>query len=135
VLAAAVKGLPLLIFVAVAIWLAQGRERRWLTRSLAPEVGGDAIAAEELSVLASPSRRRAARREMRTRAGSRAASLLHRLQREQVNLAAALSHTTDAEDPAVVRERAYCRSLRVALQAIPGAARADLGISAPTGAG
>jgi len=45
VLAAAVKGLPLLIFVAVAIWLAQGRERRWLTQSLASEVSGDAISA------------------------------------------------------------------------------------------
>jgi protease PrsW len=135
VLAAAVKGLPLLIFVAVAIWLAQGRERRWLTQSLASEVGGDAISAEELAVLESPSRRRAARRAMRTRAGSRAASLLKRLQREQVNLAAALSHTTADNDPAVLRERAYCRSLRVALHAIPGAARADLGSGAPAGAG
>ena len=43
VMAAAVKGLPLLIFAAVAVVLARRRERRWLDQALANEVGGDGI--------------------------------------------------------------------------------------------
>jgi hypothetical protein len=66
---------------------------------------------------------------MRRRAGARAASLLHRLQREQVNLAMVASRVGDPADPALLRQREYCRSLRDALQAIPAAAPA-----APAGA-
>ena len=124
VLATAVKGLPLLAFVAIAVTLARRRERRWLREALAGEVGLDGISAEELHLLESPRRRRAARREMRRRAGSRAATLLHRLQREQVNLAMVASRVGRDDDPALARQRAYCRSLRDALRAMPGAAPA-----------
>ena len=123
--ATAVKGLPLLAFVGIAVWLARRREQRWLQASLSGEVGLDGISAEELVVLASPKRRRAARAQMRRRAGSRASSLLHRLQREQVNLAMVASRVPDDRDPALMRQREYCRSLRDALQAIPGAAPAQ----------
>ncbi len=123
--AAAVKGLPLLAFVGVAVWLARGGERRWLRDALATELGRGGISADELRVLERPSLRREARRQMRRRAGSRAASLLHRLQREQVNLAMIRSRVALHDDPALTRQRAYCRSLRDALQAIPGAAPAD----------
>jgi RsiW-degrading membrane proteinase PrsW (M82 family) len=132
-LATAVKGLPLLVFVAVAMVLARGRERRWLQGALAQEVGGDGISTEELRLLESPKRRRTARREMRRRAGGRAASLLHRLQREQVNLAMIRSRVATDDDPALLRQRAYCRSLRDALQAMPGAAPADAGAVRPSG--
>src|SRR5919206_833080 len=37
VLATAAKGLPLLVFVAAAVALARGRERRWLRAALGPE--------------------------------------------------------------------------------------------------
>jgi protease PrsW len=123
-LATAVKGMPLLIFVAVAVGLARGRERRWLHASLEDEVGRGGISRVELDRLETPGLRRRARREMRRRAGGRAASLLHRLQREQVNLAMVRSRVADAEDPALVRQRGFCSSLRDALQAIPGAAPA-----------
>jgi protease PrsW len=126
-LATAVKGLPLLIFVVLAVRLARGRERRWLEGALATEVGQDGISAEELSVLAVPRLRRAARRDMRRRAGPRAAALLRRLQREQVALAMARSRAATPEDPTLVRQRAYCRSLRDALRAMPGAAPAETG--------
>ena len=125
--ATAIKGLPLLAFVTIAIILARRRERRWLTAALADEVGLDGISAEELRLLESPSSRRAARREMRRRAGASASSLLHRLQREQVNLAMVASRVGRDDDPALTRQRAYCRSLRDALQAIPGAAPAETG--------
>jgi RsiW-degrading membrane proteinase PrsW (M82 family) len=127
VVATAVKGLPLLVFVAMAVTLARRRERRWLNAALAGEVGRDGISAEELRLLERPPLRRAARRDMRRRAGARAAALLHRLQREQVNLAMVASRIAREDDPALSRQRAYCRSLRDALQAIPGAAPAGAG--------
>ena len=61
---------------------------------------------------------------MRRRAGSRAATLLRRLQREQVNLAMVRSRVAFEDDPALLEQRAYCRSLRDALDAMPGAAPA-----------
>ena len=124
VFATAIKGLPLLVFVAIAVTLARRRERRWLHSALEGEVGLDGISSEELHLLESPRRRLAARRAMRRRAGARAASLLHRLQREQVNLAMVASRVGDPADPALLYQRRYCRSLRDALEAIPAAAPA-----------
>jgi hypothetical protein len=64
---------------------------------------------------------------MRARAGSRAAGLLRRLQREQVNLAMVRSKVGANDDPALLEQRATCGSLRDALGAIPGAAPAESG--------
>jgi protease PrsW len=121
----AVKGLPLLLVVVIGVSLARDRERRWLDRSLVPEIGREGIAAEEFEILRDPNLRRRALSEMRRRAGRRAAALLRRLQREQVNLAMIVSRAPTPDDPAIEREREYCRSLRDALAAIPGAASAD----------
>jgi RsiW-degrading membrane proteinase PrsW (M82 family) len=122
--ATAVKGLPLFAFATLAVVLARRRERTWLHGALAGEIGGPGISAEELATLEHPRRRRAAVREMRTRAGGHAAGLLRRLQREQVNLAM-ISSKVVSDDPALIEKRAYCGSLRDALGAIPGAAPAD----------
>jgi protease PrsW len=124
--ATAVKGLPLLLFVVLAIRLAHTRERRWLHETLSSELATDSVTPRELAILESPRRRLQARRELRTRAGERAADLLKRLQREQVNLAMVRSRVASDDDPALVRQRAVCRSLRDALEAIPGAASAAL---------
>jgi hypothetical protein len=127
-LAAAVKGLPLLVFVGVAVVLAVGRERRWLHEALDPEVDGPAMTAGDLATIADPRRRRRARRAMRDRAGERAASLLHRLQREQLQLAVVRTRSgaarAPADPPGVVAQREVCRALRDALDAVPGAAPA-----------
>jgi len=104
--------------------LARRRERRWLHESLRAEVDLEGISAEELGSLASPRRRREARRRMRARAGPRASSLLRRLQRQQVNLAMVASRVSTPDDPALALQREYCRSLRDALEAMPGAAPA-----------
>ncbi len=125
-LAAAVKGVPLLLFVGVAVSLARGRERRWLHGMLAGEVGSGGITARELADLEDPRRRRRARRAMRARAGDRAARLLGRLQREQLELASLRAAVARDDDPALVEERAFCRSLRDALMAVPGAAPAQV---------
>jgi RsiW-degrading membrane proteinase PrsW (M82 family) len=123
-IATAVKGLPLLLFVALAVRLSHARERRWLRDALTSELAGDVVTAEDVAVLESLRRRRAARAELRRRAGDRAAKLLGRLQREQVNLAMVHSRVAQDDDPALVRQRGLCRSLRDALAAIPGAAPA-----------
>jgi RsiW-degrading membrane proteinase PrsW (M82 family) len=122
--ATAVKGLPLLLFVGLAIRLAHSRERRWLHETLASEFAEDAVTPHELTILESPRLRARARRELRRRAGERAARLLKRLQREQVNLAMLRARVASDHDPAMLRQRAVCRSLRDALEAIPGASSA-----------
>jgi RsiW-degrading membrane proteinase PrsW (M82 family) len=126
-LATSVKGLPLLGFVALSLWLARRRERRWLTEVLGAETDDGGISTDELEVLARPHRRRLVRREMRRRAGSRAASVLHRLQREQVNLGMIRTRVAAEDDPALVQQRALCASLRMALEAMPAAASAGTG--------
>ena len=122
-LATAVKGLPLLLFVVVAIRLAHARERRWLHTTLAGEFEDDAVTPEELAILESPKARRRARRAMRERAGTRASDLLRRLQREQIDLAMVRSRVASPDDPALVRQRALCRSLRDAFGGDPRARR------------
>jgi protease PrsW len=121
----AIKGLPLLLFVIVALRLARNRERRWLDGALAAEVGLGGVTADELAVLRAPARRRAAARAMRARAGDAAARLLERLQREQIDLAMVASRVSAPDAPELTAQRAYCSSLRAALDAIPGAASAD----------
>ena len=123
--AGAVKGLPLLAFVAIAVRLAWRRERRWVHASLAAEVDAIGLSEREVADLEDPRRRRRARGAMRTRAGERAASLLGRLQRELVNLAMVRARVARDDDPALAEQREYCRSLRDALLAMPGAAPAD----------
>ena len=120
----ALKALPLVAFVVLAVRLARERERRWLDAVLASEIGGDGISLEEYRTLRSPHLRRRAVADMRRRAGRSAAGLLKRLQREQVNLAMVASRVASPDDPVLVRQRGLCRSLRDALDAIPGAASA-----------
>lgn len=119
--ATAVKGLPLLLFVILAVRLAHDRERRWLRGALSTEVEGGSIAPGELATLESVRARRRARAAVRRRAGDRAARLTARLQREQLNLAMIRSRVTGTDDPALVHQRELCASLRTALEAIPGA--------------
>jgi len=123
--ALAFKGLPMVAFVGIAVGLARRRERRWLDVALASETDGEVLTASELQTLREPRRRREAVREVRRRAGAPAARLLRRLQREQITLAMVASRVGSPDDPALVEQRDYCRSLRDALAAIPGAASAE----------
>jgi protease PrsW len=120
----AIKGLPLLLFVIVALRLARNRERRWLDGALEAEVGRGGVTADEVAVLRVPARRRAAVRTMRTRAGGAAGRLLARLQREQIDLAMVASRVAAPDAPELVAQRGFCVSLRAALDAMPGAAAA-----------
>jgi RsiW-degrading membrane proteinase PrsW (M82 family) len=130
----AVKGLPLLLFVAIALRLARRREERWLDDALAAEIGGEGISPGEYRDLRDPRRRRAAVAATRRRAGGSASRLLARLQHEQIDLAMIASRVATNDDPALVTQREYCRSLRDALAAIPGALPAD-GVAPTEGRG
>jgi RsiW-degrading membrane proteinase PrsW (M82 family) len=112
VLATTVKGAPLLVFVLLMVRLARQREHRWLRAALAGEVGGEGIHPAEMDVLDDPPARRRARREMRARAGQVAAATLKRLYRAQINLAMIGTRVHDPDHPDLVRQRAYCASLR-----------------------
>jgi RsiW-degrading membrane proteinase PrsW (M82 family) len=126
-LATAVKGIPFFLFLAVLVTVARRREARWLELALDSEVGGSGITSEELDALDHPRKRRHLRRLVGRRAGQKAAALLKRLQREQVNLAMVRVHVGSADHPDLVRQRAYCKSLRDALESIPGAIPGALG--------
>ena len=118
--AAAAKGLPFLSFVTALVWLSHRRERRWLAVAMDTEIGGDAITEAEYRVLEHPIARWRRRRDIRRRAGPAAAKLMRRLQRAQIDLAMVRTRGGGAEDPAVARQRGYCRSLRDALIELPG---------------
>jgi RsiW-degrading membrane proteinase PrsW (M82 family) len=120
----AIKGLPLLLLVVIALRLARARERRWLDGALAGEIGLEGVSAGEFEDLRVPAERRAAVRAMRRRAGASAARLLARLQREQIDLAM-IATRRPADDPLLLEQREYCRSLRDALAAMPGATVAE----------
>jgi RsiW-degrading membrane proteinase PrsW (M82 family) len=129
-IAVGVRGAPLVLVVAVAIALAHRRERRWLAGALTVAARGDALTPEEAAVLAAPGGRRRSVRAMRRRAGRRAGTLLARLQREQITLAMLVARAHGDADPDVAAQRSRCRSLRLALDAMPGAGRAAAGAAA-----
>jgi RsiW-degrading membrane proteinase PrsW (M82 family) len=116
-LAMAVKGLPLLVFVYLMVRMAHRREHRWLRAALAGEVEGPGIRPEELEVLQDPKARRRARKEMAARAGPVAGATLKRLQRAQIDLAMIATRVHDPDHPDLVRQREYCASLRTWLEA------------------
>ncbi|MEX2421004.1 MAG: PrsW family intramembrane metalloprotease, partial [Actinomycetota bacterium] len=124
-LAAAVKGVPFLVFVALLVWLAHRRERRCLRIVMATEIGGVAITQQEYETLEHPLKRWRVRREIGRRVGPRARKLMKRLQRGQIELAMVRTRVDSPEDPALATQRGYCRSLRDALLAIPGTGVAD----------
>jgi RsiW-degrading membrane proteinase PrsW (M82 family) len=114
--ATAVKGVPLLAFVAVMVRLARRREHRWLLAALADEVGKGGILEDELAVLESPRGRRRARKEIGLREGRAASDMLKRLHRQQINLAMVATRV-ESEHPDLLRQRAHCKAIRDLLDA------------------
>jgi RsiW-degrading membrane proteinase PrsW (M82 family) len=116
-LALALRGLPFLAFVVIAVRLARRREAQWVAAELEDEVARGVLTAEEVTVLTEPARRRAARRELGGVTGHQGAVLLKRLHRAQINLAMVGSRVGHGDDPDIVRQRAYVSSLRDAIAA------------------
>jgi protease PrsW len=116
--ATAVKGVPLLAFVAVMVRLARRREHRWLQAALADEVGKEGILEDEMAILETPRGRRRARKEIGLSNGPAASDMLKRLHRQQINLAMVATRV-ESEHPDLLRQRAHCKAIRDLLEAIP----------------
>src|SRR6185369_9553390 len=80
----AIKGIPLLIFIAIIVRLATRREQGYFQAVMGPELGTDVISPDEMRTLSGLRSRFNSRRAMRTRKGPVASRLLSRLQREQL---------------------------------------------------
>jgi hypothetical protein len=116
--ATAVKGVPLLAFVAVMVRLARRREHRWLQAALADEVGKEGILEDEMPILETPRGRRRARKEIGLSNGPAASDMLKRLHRQQINLAMVATRV-ESEHPDLLRQRAHCKAIRDLLEAFP----------------
>jgi RsiW-degrading membrane proteinase PrsW (M82 family) len=114
--AGAVKGLPILAFAVIVVALARRRERIAFNAAVERETANGSIRPDEVPTLKSRAARRRARQEARARAGSDAASVLARLQRAQLRLAAALERYGDG--PLADRQRGVCARLRGELDAL-----------------
>ncbi|HKE99587.1 MAG TPA: PrsW family intramembrane metalloprotease [Actinomycetes bacterium] len=110
--AMAVKGLPFLVFLALMLRLAHRRELYWLKKSIETELGGPGLYPGELEVLVDPGRRRASRRQMRGSHGPVAATLLKRVQREQIKLAMIRTRVGTQDHPDLARQRGVIQRLR-----------------------
>ncbi len=122
--ATTIKGLPFLIFLALAVRLARRREHRWLGIALEREVGRAGLEAAELQTLMDPRSRRRLRKAVRRAAGKAAETALKKLHREQINLAMVATRVAEPDHPDLVRQRGVCGALRDALFQIPNAREA-----------
>jgi protease PrsW len=106
------KGVPFLAFLILMLVLARRRERYWLRKSIETELGGPGLQPGELAILLRTKHRRRARAELRRRAGPVAASLLGRLQKEQIKLAMIRTRVAGPDHPDLQRQRARIQALR-----------------------
>jgi RsiW-degrading membrane proteinase PrsW (M82 family) len=121
-----VKGLPMLIGLALLVRLARGRERRWFERFAAAHIDGDTITPDEMRELGSVRRRWRARRAAGARSGSSAARLKGLIQRQQINLAMVASRVGEAPDhPDLVKQRDLVRALKAEYAALAAGSRPE----------
>jgi RsiW-degrading membrane proteinase PrsW (M82 family) len=132
IVATTIKGVPFLIFLALALQFAWRREHRWLGIALEREVGQPGLDAAELRTLADPRSRRRLRKAVRKAAGKEAERILKQLHREQINLAMVATRVTEPDHPDLALQRGVCASLREALLRIPNA-RETVGATVPGG--
>lgn len=115
---ALIKGLPFLAFLVVLVMVARRQEADAFTLLVATEVGTDVLNEQELSILRSARKRRAARRAVTQARGAAAGRLLGQLQREQIKLGV-LSGKTVFGDPVLERQRDKIRMLRSQIASLP----------------
>ena len=122
---AAIKGLPFLILLGVLVRLAMRRERRWISEALAEDVAAGVLTAEEVDTIASPRKRRAARKAVGARLGVAGERLTARLQHAQIALAVASTGTEPDREVRISANRELIASLRAQLDSLAPVARAS----------
>jgi RsiW-degrading membrane proteinase PrsW (M82 family) len=118
-----IKGIPLLIFIAVMVRLATHREQSYFQAVMGPELGTDVITPEEMHALSDLRSRFNSRRAMRARKGPVASKLLSRIQREQLRYAMLATQTVGDRETLLAAQRELIRALRVELDAMPDVPR------------
>jgi len=109
------KGVPVLVLLAVMYRLARDQEATWFREATAGEVGTDVLLPDELDELMTLSRRRDVRRMVRRVRGRTAAHLVGRLQHAQLDLGLACSRTGPEAERDADEARRSIRLLRVQL--------------------
>ncbi len=116
---ATVKGLPILIGVAIVVRMARGRDRRWFERLAAnPALAGD-LPPDDLRELSGLWRRLSGRRAAGRAKGPAGRKLRGQIQREEIALALAASDVAGPQDAELLRRRATLQDLRARFDALP----------------
>jgi len=108
-----VKGLPMLIALAIVVRLARKREERWFTGLAAAFADDGAITDAERQELTGLRSRRRARKAAGRAKGPAGEQLKGKLQRAQLDLARLFSRSGSEEDPAVVGARRQVLVLKI----------------------
>ena len=118
-----IKGIPLLLFIALMVRLATRREQSYFQAVMGPQLGSDVVTQEEMRTLSDLRARFTSRRAMRARKGAVAGHLLARIQREQIRYAMLATQTVDNRDTLLAAQRELIRSLRTELNGMPDVVR------------
>jgi len=113
VLFVTVKGLPMLIGLAIVVNLARSRERRWFSGLAAAFADDGAITAAERAELSGLRSRRRVRKAALRAKGRAGEQLMGRIQRAQLDLARTYSRSRSETDPAVVAAARQVRLLKI----------------------
>ena len=108
-----VKGLPMLIGLAIVVNLARKRERRWFAGLAAAFTDDGAITDAERAELSGLRSRRRVRKAALRAKGPAGERLMGRIQRAQLDLARTYSRTRSEADPAVVAAARQVRRLKI----------------------
>ena len=109
------KGLPMLIGLIVVLKLARNRERRWFAAFSQTFFDDGAITPAELGELSGLRARRRARKAAGAAKGPMGEKLKGQIQRQQINLAMAMSKFGSEQHPEVARQQALVIGLKTQL--------------------
>ncbi len=127
----AIKGMPFLLLLALAVRLAQRRERRWLAAALDSELAAGIVKTDDVRGLTDPAVDKQLRQQTRTSRGRPAERLLKDLRRQQMNLAMVRTRVDSESHPDLLRQRALVLDLRRQLDE-PGSVGAATPIAGTT---
>ena len=130
-----VKGLPMLIALAIVVRLARQREERWFTGLAGAFADDGAITDTERRELTGLRSRRRARKAAGRASGPAGERLKGKLQRAQLDLARLYSRSGSEEDPAVIAARRQVLVLKIQLDQLEPASGFGPGWEIPPHAG
>lgn len=113
-----IKGAPFLLLLALAVRLAQRRERRWLRGALGSELAAEVVTPADVEALIDGRLAKQERQQAQGSGGAAGLRALRDLRREQVNLAMVRTRVDRDDHPDLIRQRATVVDLRAQLDAV-----------------